>query len=146
MEIIADTPARTRNHAEKFSSNSTSTSTSLHVRFVHSYLATCVAMALLTEFSLVYGRKIPENAMKSNVSRGGSSTHRPLGSVWLDHVGVQRLTVDAHWAGNKSSKMRRYQYASFVSGTSSPHSGLGCFSCSSVMWLLAVSFRASIQP
>ena len=36
-------------------------------------------------------------------------TYRPLGSVWFDHVGVQRITVDAHCGGNNSSNIVRYQ-------------------------------------
>lgn len=64
---------------------------------------------------------------------------RPDGSVWLDHFGVHLITVSAHCEGNCSSNMRRYQYASFVSGMSVPHSGLGFASCSSVICAAAVS-------
>ena len=36
-------------------------------------------------------------------------THLPLGSVWFDQVGVQRMTVEAHDGGKCSSNMVRYQ-------------------------------------
>lgn len=38
-----------------------------------------------------------------------SMTYLPLGSVCLTHLGVQRMTVDAHDGGKCSSNMVRYQ-------------------------------------
>lgn len=37
-------------------------------------------------------------------------SYRPLGSVWLDHVGVHRITVEAQYGGKCSSNIVRYQY------------------------------------
>ena len=36
-------------------------------------------------------------------------TNLPLGSDCFDHVGAQRMTVDAHDGGKCSSNIRRYQ-------------------------------------
>jgi hypothetical protein len=98
------------------------------------------------------------------ISRDMMPTHLPLGSVCLDHLGVQRMTVEAHDGGKCSSNMVRYQYlfpqvslhhsekmksktyASLVSGISAPHSGLGFFIISSVTCISAWSLSASIQP
>lgn len=56
-----------------------------------SYLATWVAIALLALVS--HGPGALGNGKQFNAMR---FTYRPLGSVSSDHVGVQRITVDAH--------------------------------------------------
>lgn len=47
-----------------------------------SYLAMCVAIALSKSNPFSFSAK--------------EISYRPLGSVSFDHVGVQRMTVDAH--------------------------------------------------
>lgn len=65
-----------------------------------SYLALWMAMAL---FDVSWG------GILSQWTRGVLRAHRPLGSVCSDHVGVHRMTVEAHDCGKCSSNMRRYQ-------------------------------------
>lgn len=46
----------------------------------------------------------------------------PLGSVCLDHLGVQRMTVEAHDGGKCSSNMVRYQYLILLLAFITPNS------------------------
>lgn len=60
-----------------------------------SYLATCVDIALLSSASVL--------ELNQHI------THLPLGSVCSDHVGFQRITVDAQYGGKCSSNINRYR-------------------------------------
>jgi len=40
-------------------------------------------------------------------SNSAGCTYLPLGSVWLDHLGVHLMTVEAQYAGNCSSNILR---------------------------------------
>ena len=50
--------------------------------FCAPYLALCVDIALSNLETMVFSAQV--------------MSYRPLGSVSFDHVGVQRMTVDAH--------------------------------------------------
>ena len=62
-----------------------------------------MAMALLHNFSSVLIVKM----LRTEISE---KTHLPLGSVWLDHLGVHLMTVEAQEGGKCSSNIKRYQY------------------------------------
>ena len=74
--------------------------------YASSYLALWTAIALRKQLA-----SVAENADRCISLRNWTFvTYLPLGSVCLDHLGVHRMTVDAHEGGKCSSNMVRYQY------------------------------------
>lgn len=73
-----------------------------------SYFATWVAMALALEKISVRNSAFSFFFLLYPYGRRGVA-HLPLGSVWLDQVGVHLMTVGAHCEGNCSSNIERYQ-------------------------------------
>lgn len=93
--LFATVPVRRKPMDQDRNATRNRNTTDLSIYCASLYLFSCMEMALI---------------LVSHVPiRRDGSTYRPLGSVCFDHLGVHRITVEAHCGGKCSSNMQRYQ-------------------------------------